>query len=62
MNWDQIDGKWKRFTGSMWQRRADSPTTQDQPAGQIQERHQAAKAETQKRADRWSRALKKSQR
>ena len=62
MNSDQIEGKWKRFTGAIYECWADSPTEKDQLVGQIPERYRVAMAETVKRADRWSRALKESQR
>jgi uncharacterized protein YjbJ (UPF0337 family) len=68
MNWDQFEGKRKRLTGlirEIWGRfiHQDSQRVAGQKAqwiGQIQERHGVAKAETEKRAGKWSRALKAS--
>ena len=68
MNWDQIEGKWKQFTGSArerwgkltendWERIAGR---KDQLVGRIQELYGVAKAEAEKQADEWSRALKHS--
>ena len=70
MNWDQIEGKWKQFTGSARERRVkltdnDWETIagkKDQLVGRIQERYGVAKAEAEKQADEWSRALQHSER
>ena len=70
MNWDQIEGKWKQFTGSArerwgkltdddWQRVAGK---KDQLIGRIQERYRIAKAEAERQAEEWSRALKETER
>jgi uncharacterized protein YjbJ (UPF0337 family) len=64
MNWDQIEGKWKRFTGSArerWGKLTDNDWEtiagrKDQLVGRIQERYGVAKAEAEKQADEWSRA------
>ena len=66
MNWDQIEGKWKRFTGSARERWANLTDNdweaiagkKDQLVGRIQERYGVAKAEAEKQADEWSRAQK----
>ena len=66
MNWDQIEGKWKQFTGSArkrwgkltaddWQMIAGK---KDQLVGRIQERYGIAMAEAENQADEWSRTLK----
>src|ERR1041385_329262 len=68
MSWDQIEGKWKRFTGSArerWGKLTDNDWEtiagkKDQLVGRIQERYGVAKAEAEKQADEWSRALKES--
>ena len=69
MNSDQIEGKWKQFTGSA-RERWGQPTDddwqtiggkKDQLVGRIQERYGIARAEAEKQADEWSRALKQSQ-
>jgi uncharacterized protein YjbJ (UPF0337 family) len=62
MNSDHIERKWKRFAGSILERLTNSPTMKDLMVGQIQERYRIAKAETEKRTDRWSPALKEIQR
>jgi uncharacterized protein YjbJ (UPF0337 family) len=70
MNWDQIEGKWKRFAGSARERRGkltdnDWETIagkKDQLVGRIQERYGVATAEAEKQADEWSRALRESAR
>jgi uncharacterized protein YjbJ (UPF0337 family) len=68
MNWDQIEGKWKQFAGSArerWGKLTDSDWEtiagkKDQLVGRIQERYGVAKAEADKQAVEWSRALKQS--
>jgi uncharacterized protein YjbJ (UPF0337 family) len=65
MNWDQIEGKWKQFTGSArehfgkltdndWETVAGK---KDQLVGRIQVRYGLAKAEAEKQVDQWSLAL-----
>jgi uncharacterized protein YjbJ (UPF0337 family) len=64
MNWDQIEGKWKQFTGSArarWGNLTDDDLQtltgrKDQLVGMIQERYGIAKAEAEKQADEWSHA------
>ena len=66
MNWDQIEGKWKQFTGSArkrWGKLADDDREtiagkKDELVGRIQELYGVAKAEAEKQADEWSRTLK----
>jgi uncharacterized protein YjbJ (UPF0337 family) len=68
MNWDQIEGKWKQLTGSAQERwgkltNDDIQTLTGQKdllVGKIQERYGIAKAEAEKQADAWSRALKET--
>jgi uncharacterized protein YjbJ (UPF0337 family) len=68
MNWDQIEGKWKQFTGSAqehWGKLTDDDWKtivgkKDQLVGRIQERYGVAKEEAEKQADEWSRAQKQS--
>ena len=65
MNWDQIEGKWKQFSGSaqeQWGKlTSDDLATltgrKDQLVGKIQERYGIAKAEAEAQADKWSKAL-----
>ena len=69
MNWDQIEGKWKQFTGSArerWGKLTDDDWQtiagkKDQLIGRIQERYGLARAEAETQADEWSRALKQSE-
>ena len=70
MNWEQIEGKWKQLTGSArerWGKLTDDDWEtiagkKDQLVGRLQERYGMAKAEAEKQADEWSRALKQSER
>jgi uncharacterized protein YjbJ (UPF0337 family) len=70
INWDQIEGKWKRFTGSArerWGKLTDNDWEtiagkKDQLVGRIQERYGVARAEAEKQADEWSLAQKGSER
>lgn len=69
MNWDQVEGKWKQFTGSArerWGKLTDDDMQtltgqKDQLVGKIQERYGVAKEEAEKQADEWTRSLKESQ-
>ena len=68
MNWDQVQGGWKQFTGSArerWGKLTDSDWTviagqKDQLVGRIQVRYGVAKEEAEKQADEWSHALSES--
>jgi len=70
MNWDQIEGRWKQFTGSArerWGKLTDNKSQtfggkKDQLVGRIQERHGVAKAEAEKRADDLALARKGTER
>ena len=70
MNWDQIEGKWKQFTGSARERcgkltNNDWETIagkKDQLVGRIQERYGVARGEAERQADEWSRALTEPER
>ena len=65
MNWDQIEGKWKQFTGSArerWGKVTDDDWQtiagkKDQLIGRIQVRYGVKKAEAEKQADEWLRTL-----
>ncbi len=69
MNWDQLEGKWKQFTGSArerWGKLTDDDVQtltgkKDHLVGKIQERYGIAKEEAEKQADEWSNALKDAQ-
>ena len=66
MNWDQIEGTWKQFTGSArerWGKLTDDDMQaltgkKEHLVGKIQERYGIATAEAEKQADEWSHALK----
>ena len=66
MNWDQIEGKWKKFSGSArerWGKLTDDDWQtiagkKDELVGRIQERYGIAKVDATKQADEWSRILK----
>jgi uncharacterized protein YjbJ (UPF0337 family) len=68
MNWDELEGKWKQFTGSArerWGKLTDNDIQtltgkKDHLVGRIQERYGVATAEAEKQADEWSKALKDS--
>jgi uncharacterized protein YjbJ (UPF0337 family) len=70
MNWNQIEGKWKQFTGAArerWGKLTDNDWEtiagkKDQLVGRIQERYGVAKAEAEKQADEWSQGLHQSER
>jgi uncharacterized protein YjbJ (UPF0337 family) len=66
MNWDQVAGKWKQFTGSVkqeWGKLTDDDLdyiagTRDRLIGRLQEKYGFAKDEAERRADRWLRDQK----
>ena len=68
MNWDQIEGKWKQFTGSAqerWGKLTDDDIRtltgkKDHLVGKLQERYGIASEEASKQADAWSAAQKDS--
>ena len=70
MNWDQIEGKWKQFTGSArtrWGKLTDDDLEtltgqKDHLVGKIQERYGIAREEAEKQADEWGRAQKEAAR
>ncbi len=65
MNWDQIEGKWKQFTGSArerWGKLTDNDWEtiagkRDQLVGRIQERYGIKKEQAEKQTDEWLRTL-----
>jgi uncharacterized protein YjbJ (UPF0337 family) len=65
MNWDQVEGKWHQFKGSVkqkWGKLTDDDLEiiagkQDQLVGKIQERYGITKEEAQKQIDNWSPAI-----
>jgi len=70
MNWDQIEGKWKRFRGSARERWGKVTSNnwetlagkKDQLAGRIQEEYGVVKAKAEERADGRALAQKGSDR
>ena len=69
MNWDQIEGKWKQFTGSArerWGKLTDDDMQtiigqKDNLVGRIQERYGIDRADAEKQADEWCHALKEAE-
>ena len=65
MNWDQIAGSWKQFTGKVkekWGQLTDDDLTEiagkrDQLAGKLQARYGYEKAKIESEIDDFSRAL-----
>ena len=65
MNWDQIQGNWKQFRGSVQQRWGDLTDDDvdrvqgnyDQLIGRIQERYGLAKAEAERQVNDWASRL-----
>jgi uncharacterized protein YjbJ (UPF0337 family) len=61
MNWDQIEGKWKQFKGSVkqqWGKITDDDLdfiagTRDKFIGKLQERYGLAKEDAERAADKW---------
>jgi uncharacterized protein YjbJ (UPF0337 family) len=68
MNWDQVEGKWKQFTGSAkerWGKLTDDDWKtidgkKEQLVGRIQERYGIAREAAEAEAEEWSRALEHS--
>lgn len=65
MNWDQVKGKWKQFSGSArtrWGKLTDDDLDvvaghRDQLVGRIQERYGIKKELAEREVDDWSRNL-----
>ena len=65
MNWDQIEGQWKQFSGAAREKwgklTADDWTTiggkKEQLVGRIQERYGITKEDADREADEWSRSV-----
>ncbi len=61
MNWDQIEGQWKQFTGKVqaqWGKLTDDDIdviagNQQQLVGKIQERYGVAKEAAERQVDTW---------
>jgi uncharacterized protein YjbJ (UPF0337 family) len=67
MNWDQVKGNWKQFTGKVkerWGKLTDDDITivegrRDQLAGRLQERYGIAKEQADREIDEFANTLKK---
>jgi uncharacterized protein YjbJ (UPF0337 family) len=65
MNWDQLEGKWKQFTGSArerWGKLTDDDLDaikgrREILVGRLQERYGIAREEAHRQADEWSRQV-----
>ena len=65
MNWDQVQGKWKQYTGrtrEKWGQLTDDDLEQiagrrEQLVGKIQQRYGIAKEAAERQVDEFSRAL-----
>jgi uncharacterized protein YjbJ (UPF0337 family) len=68
MNWDQIEGKWKQYSGKIrekWGKLTDDDLTtisgkKDQLVGKLQERYGLAKDQAEKQIDEFARSLSSS--
>jgi uncharacterized protein YjbJ (UPF0337 family) len=66
MNWDQLEGKWKQYSGKAkekWGKLTDDDLTvihgrRDQLIGKIQERYGIAKQEAEKQVDEFARSFR----
>jgi uncharacterized protein YjbJ (UPF0337 family) len=65
MNWDQVEGKWKQFSGQVkqkWGKLTDDDLTlingkRDELVGRIQERYGVAKEDAERQVDEFSRSF-----
>ena len=65
MNWDQLEGKWKQFSGSArerWGKLTDDDLDairgrREILVGRLQERYGMAREQADREADEWSRQL-----
>ena len=68
MNWDQMEGKWKKMKGSVkeqWGKLTDDDLDQingrrDQLVGKLQERYGLVKEDAQRKADEWLRTARET--
>jgi uncharacterized protein YjbJ (UPF0337 family) len=66
MNWDQLEGKWKQYSGKAkekWGKLTDDDLAvihgrRDQLIGKIQERYGIAKQEAEKQVDEFARSFR----
>lgn len=65
MNWDQVEGNWKKFTGmakQKWSKLSDDDLdriqgNRDELEGRIQERYGKSREEARKEVDDWSKSI-----
>jgi uncharacterized protein YjbJ (UPF0337 family) len=65
MNWDQVEGKWKQYTGKVkekWGKLTDDDLTtikgkRDQLVGKVQERYGIAKDQAEQQVDEFTHSL-----
>jgi uncharacterized protein YjbJ (UPF0337 family) len=65
MNWDQIEGNWKRFTGNVreqWGKLTDDEIEEvagkkDQLVGKVQAKYGVTKEEAEKQVESWHSGL-----
>lgn len=65
MNWDQVQGNWKQFTGKAretWGQLTDDEVDEaagnrEQLVGKIQERYGVAREDAERQVDDWARQL-----
>jgi uncharacterized protein YjbJ (UPF0337 family) len=68
MNWDQLEGKWKQYSGKAkekWGKLTDDDLAvihgrRDQLIGKIQERYGIAKQEAEKQVDEFARSFREA--
>ncbi len=68
MNWDQVEGKWKQYAGTVkekWGKLTDDDLQvingkRDQLVGRVQERYGIAKEEAERQVDEFSRSFDKT--
>jgi uncharacterized protein YjbJ (UPF0337 family) len=66
MNWDQLEGKWKQYSGKVkekWGNLTDDDLTvihgkRDQLVGKIQERYGIVKEEAERQVDEFARSVR----
>jgi uncharacterized protein YjbJ (UPF0337 family) len=69
MNWDQVEGKWKQYAGSVrekWGKLTNDDLTviggkREQLVGRIQERYGIAKDEAERQVDEFTKGLRQDQ-
>lgn len=65
MNWDQVQGNWKQFTGKAREKWGEltgdeieqAAGNRDQLVGKVQERYGVAREEAERQVDEWANRL-----